>query len=153
MQIETVEQVTLDLVEALQRLLPQLSSSAPILNADDLDEIVRGPGTALLVARDPSREGRIVGTATVVIFRIPSGLRARLESVVVEESARNQGVGEALCRAGIRKAVAAGVSALDLSSHSTRLSANKLYERLGFEKRTTNVYRMEFPQGMKAGPL
>ena len=105
--------------------------------------MVSAPGTHLLVAR-ASPDGRppaIVGTLTLVVFRIPTGVRAWIEDVVVDESARGRGVGEALTVAAIGLATGAGARTVDLTSRPTREAANRLYRRLGFELRDTNVYR------------
>ena len=93
----------------------------------------------LLVARDPS--GRVVGSLTLALFRVPTGLRAWIEDVVVDESARGAGVGEALVADAVERAQQAGARSVDLTSRPSRESANRLYRRLGFEERTTNVYR------------
>jgi ribosomal protein S18 acetylase RimI-like enzyme len=94
----------------------------------------------LFVARE---HGEIVGSLSLVLFRIPTGLRAWIEDVVVDESARGKGVGEALSRAAIDHALKAGAKTVDLTSRPSREAANRLYERLGFKKRETNVYRYE----------
>jgi ribosomal protein S18 acetylase RimI-like enzyme len=94
------------------------------------------------VARDGG--GEIVGSATLVVFRIPDGVRARLESVVVDGARRGQGIGEALCREVIARARARGARKLDLTSTPAREAANRLYRRLGFQQRQTNVYRLDF---------
>ena len=101
--------------------------------------MIEAPGTHLLVARDDA--GRIVGTLTLVVFRIPTGLRAWIEDVVVDESARGQGTGEALTREALRIAADLGARTVDLTSRPTREAANRLYRRLGFELRDTNVWR------------
>jgi ribosomal protein S18 acetylase RimI-like enzyme len=140
-RVEAATDVTAELVEALGRLVPQLSSSAPAPEAAALAEIVASPSTTLLVARAP--EGDIVGTLTLVVFRIPTGVRAWIEDVVVDETARGRGVGEALNEEAIRRAAAAGARSVDLTSRPSRKAANRLYRRLGFEVRDTNVYRHE----------
>ena len=139
MRIEEVAEVSDDLVEAIGRLVGQLSATAPAPSRAELEEIVAAPHTTLLVARDD--EGTVVGTLTVAFFRTPVRLRAWIEDVVVEEGARGQGIGEALTREGLRRAEEAGARAIDLTSRPGRSSANRLYERLGFEQRQTNVYR------------
>jgi ribosomal protein S18 acetylase RimI-like enzyme len=143
--IEAADEVSPALVEAFRRLLPQLAPAAPALTPRELDEIVRAPGTTLFVARDGGPARQIVGSATLLVFRIPSGRRARLESVVVDQAARGQGVGEALCRAALAAAEAAGAAVVDLTSAPDRAAANRLYERLGFRRRATNVYRFSLP--------
>jgi ribosomal protein S18 acetylase RimI-like enzyme len=130
-----------ELVDAFQRLIPQLSRSNPPPTREELGELVRSAASHLLVARDG--DGRIVGSLTLVLFRIPTGVRAWIEDVVVDESARGQGVGEALNREALRVAGDAGARTVDLTSRPSREAANRLYQRLGFEQRDTNVYRIE----------
>jgi len=130
-----------DLVDAFTRLIPQLSRSNPPPSKDELDELVRSEASHLLVARDDN--GGIVGSLTLVVFRIPTAVRAWIEDVVVDESARGQGVGEALNREALRLAGAHGARTVDLTSRPSREAANRLYQRIGFEPRETNVYRFE----------
>jgi ribosomal protein S18 acetylase RimI-like enzyme len=146
-EIKGVDSVTNELVEAFARMLPQLSPTCPSLSTSDLQEIVAGPSTRLLVARD--REGQIVGSVTAVAFRIPTGLRGRIESLVVDQSARGRGAGAALCQAAIELLQRLGVDCIDLTSGPARESANHLYGRLGFQRRDTNVYRLESPSGQE----
>lgn len=140
MRIEVVERVGDDLVGAFARLMPQLSSSNPAPTREHLQRIVDGDATALLVAIDGDV---IVGSLTLVVFPIPTGVRAWIEDVVVDESARGRGVGEALNRFAIDEARRAGAVTVDLTSRPTREAANRLYRRIGFEQRSTNVYRYE----------
>ncbi len=139
--IEEVGAATSEVVAAFARLVPQLSRSAPPPGQAELAEMVASPATTLLVARTPA--GEIVGSLTLVGFRIPTGLRVWIEDVVVDESARGAGVGEALVRAALESAAAAGARSVDLTSRPSREAANRLYRRLGFERRETNVYRLE----------
>ncbi len=127
--IEIVQDVTPELVEAMAGLLPQLSRSAPAPTAEELAEIVDGDATSLLVAL---LDGRIVGSLTLVVFRIPTGVRAWIEDVVVDASARGAGVGEALNRAALAEAQRRGARTVDLTSRPSREAANRLYQRLGF---------------------
>jgi ribosomal protein S18 acetylase RimI-like enzyme len=129
-----------DLVAAFERLAPQLSSSSPPPGRAELEEIVASPATVLLVAREG---GEIVGSLTLALFRIPTGLRAWIEDVVVDESARGRGVGEALNQAAIDHARSVGARTVDLTSRPSREAANRLYQRMGFVERETNVYRFE----------
>jgi ribosomal protein S18 acetylase RimI-like enzyme len=133
--------VSPDLVAAFERLIPQLSRSSPPPGAEVLQEIIESDATSLLVARDI--DGRIVGSLTLVLFRIPTGLRAWIEDVVVDDAARGQGVGEALNRFAIDVAAERGARSVDLTSRPSREAANRLYRRLGFEPRETNVYRYQ----------
>lgn len=143
MEIEVRAATTVDdeLLAAFGRLIPQLSSSAPVPTPEMLGEIVRSPCNTVLVARDLHVGGRIVGTLTLVVFRIPTGVRAWIEDVVVDEPMRRQGVGEALTREAIHRAVERGARTIDLTSRLSRDPAHRLYQRLGFTLRETNVYR------------
>lgn len=138
-----MEEVTAELVDAFARLVPQLSSSSPPPDEVVLREIVASPATVLLVAldRDAAGADAIVGSLTLALFRIPTGLRAWIEDVVVEGTARGRGVGEALNRMALRVAAERGARSVDLTSRPSREAANRLYRRLGFEARDTNVYR------------
>jgi len=138
--VEVAREADDDLVQACARLIPQLSSSNPAPTRDDLAEIVAAPDTCMFVAR---AAGRIVGSLTLVVFRIPTGIRAWIEDVVVDESARGGGVGEALNRAALDEARRRGATTVDLTSRPSREAANRLYRRLGFVERDTNVYRFE----------
>lgn len=139
MRIEQAVQVTEELEEAMARLLPQLSGSATPPTAAELGEVLGSPAVNLLVARDD--EGVILGMLTLVSFRIPTGVRAWIEDVVVDSSARGEGVGEALTNDALARARALGARTVELTSRPTREAANRLYTRLGFERRDTNVYR------------
>jgi ribosomal protein S18 acetylase RimI-like enzyme len=138
--VEQVNEVSADLVEAIARLVRQLSSSSPPPEAAELEEIVASPAATLLIARD--EEGAVIGTLTLAVFRIPTGVRAWIEDVVVDERARRQGVGEALTREALRIAEQAGARTVDLTSRPSREAANRMYMRLGFRQRETNVYRV-----------
>jgi ribosomal protein S18 acetylase RimI-like enzyme len=139
-EIQAVHKVTDELVDAAGRLLPQLSSSAAPLDADDLARIVTHQATILFIARS---QGVIVGMLTLVAFPLPSGLRARIEDVIVDHDARGQGVGTALTMAAIDLAQAQGARSIDLTSRSSRVAANRLYQQLGFQLRDSNVYRYQ----------
>jgi ribosomal protein S18 acetylase RimI-like enzyme len=140
MRVERARQADEELVEALGRLLPQLSAEARPPGLAELMEVVATPGTSLLVARDAS--GRIVGTLTLVVYRKPTGVDARIEDVVVDDAARGQGAGKALTREAVRLAQLAGARRVDLTSRPQREAAHRLYERLGFRRHDTNVYRL-----------
>jgi ribosomal protein S18 acetylase RimI-like enzyme len=139
--IEAVATVDDEIMEGVERLVPQLSASATVPDADQLREIVASPCTTLLIARDPSQAGRIVGSLTLAVFRIPTGVRAWVEDVVVDSTARGRGAGEALSREALRIARVRGARTVELTSRASRESANRLYRRLGFQIRETNVYR------------
>jgi ribosomal protein S18 acetylase RimI-like enzyme len=137
--VEEAKAVTPELVAAFRRLVPQLSTSSPVPGGADLAEMVRSASTILLLARDP--DAGIVGTLALVVFRIPTGVRAWIEDVVVDREWRGRGVAEVLCREALNRASARGARTVDLTSRPTREAANRLYRRLGFVQRDTNVYR------------
>ena len=140
MEIVAVKEVSEELVQAFRKLIPQLSRSNPPPSAERLAEIVASDATVLLIAVESDQ---IVGSLTLAMFRIPTGLRAWIEDVVVDDGARGKGVGEALNREALRVAGAAGATTVDLTSRPSREAANRLYQRLGFIERETNVYRYE----------
>ena len=137
--VEEATSVTPELVAAFRQFTPQLSRSAPAPGGAELAEMVRSPATVLLMARDT--EKGLVGSLTLVLFRIPTGVRAWIEDVVVDEASRGRGVAEILCREALNRASAAGARTVDLTSRPSREAANRLYRRLGFVERDTNVYR------------
>lgn len=140
-EIGIADTATPEVVDAFARLLPQLSSSAIALTHETLTEIIASPCNTVLLARDPSAGGRIVGTLTLVIFRIPTATRAWIEDVVVDGAARGRGVGEALTSAAVKLAKARGAKTVDLTSRRSRQAAHRLYEKAGFHVRDTSVYR------------
>jgi len=144
--VEEAHEVTPELVEALAHLIPLLSRSNPPPNDEQLQEMVDAAGTFVLVARlasdgEAPQQGAIVGTLTLVVFRIPTAVRAWIEDVVVDEAARGRGVGEALTNEALRIAAEAGAKTVELTSRPSREAANRLYQRMGFEPRDTNVWR------------
>ena len=139
-QIEIASTVTDELVVAFERLIPQLSSSNPPPTRKHLEQIVGSDSCSLLIARDGQK---IVGSLTLVVFPIPTGARAWIEDVVVDSSARGKGVGETLNREALKVAKERGAVTVDLTSRPSREAANRLYQRIGFEKRDTNVYRYD----------
>ncbi len=133
------------MIDALGNLVPQLSSSAPPLTAEHVAAIVDSPATVLFVARR-DEDRRLVGTLTLALFRIPTGLRAWIEDVIVDESARggeHPRVAELLTTAALDRARDVGARTVDLTSAPRRVAANKVYERMGFARRETNVWRYE----------
>jgi ribosomal protein S18 acetylase RimI-like enzyme len=140
-EVSIADAVTPALVEAFARLLPQLSKSAAPLSLESLATILAAPSNTVLIARDPTAGGRIVGTLTLVIFRIPTGLRAWIEDVVVDSEARGRGVGEALTTSAVNIAKQRGAKTTDLTSRRSREAAHRLYEKVGFHVRDTSVYR------------
>ena len=139
-QVAPVVSASAEVLDACHRLIPQLSSSSLPLTLSELEEIVDGNSTVLFAAR---HNGDIVGLLTLAVFRIPTGVRAWIEDVVVDELVRGSGVGEALSRAALAEAARRAAKTVELTSRPSREAANRLYQRIGFVRRDTNVYRYE----------
>jgi ribosomal protein S18 acetylase RimI-like enzyme len=140
-QIIEAAEVTPELVAAFERLIPQLSSSNPAPTETELAAICESEASVLLLAVDRDAADHILGSLTLAWFRIPTGVRAWIEDVVVDEAARGHGVGELLNRAALDRARELGAKTVDLTSRPSREAANRLYQRIGFVARDTNVYR------------
>jgi ribosomal protein S18 acetylase RimI-like enzyme len=138
--VERATEVTAALVSAMARLVPQLSSSATLPGEPELRPIVDSSTDTLFVARLEAG-GDIVGMLTLVTYRIPTGLHAVIEDVVVDDEARGSGAGAALVQAALDEAARRGARNVDLTSRPSREAANRLYVRMGFELRETNVFR------------
>jgi GNAT superfamily N-acetyltransferase len=138
--VEVVKEADPVLLQSLNDLLPQLSKNAQAMKMEDLKQIVDSECSDLLVAK-AADGGSVLGALTLIHFRIPSGIRAWIEDVVVDANARGQGIGKALIQAAIEKSRDLGAKTLDLTSNPDRESAHRLYEGVGFSVRTTKVYR------------
>jgi len=139
MQIEVVTSITPEHVEAFARLMPQHSRGALPPTPEHLQRVVDSPANTVLVARD--ERGAIVGSLTLTIFMTPGGTIGWIEDVVVDGAARGQGIGEALVKEGVRLAAEQGARQIDLHSGNHRQAAIRLYQRVGFKKFETNVWR------------
>lgn len=137
-EVEIATAVDDELLEAFARLIPQLSSSSAPPSREALQDLVDGRETALFIARV---DGQIVGSLTLALYRMPTGLKAWIEDVVVDDVARGRGVGKSLSEAAIDEARNRGAKNVNLSSRPAREAANRLYQRLGFELRESNLYR------------
>jgi ribosomal protein S18 acetylase RimI-like enzyme len=142
--VQAAESADDALCAAVAALVPQLSSSAPAPTRDVLARIVDDSATTLFVARDGDH---VVGMLTLALFETPTGVRAWIEDVVVDGAARGQGVAAQLVQAALDRATNAGARTVDLTSRPDREAANRLYQRMGFETRTTNVYRRSLRTG------
>ncbi|MFE4757588.1 GNAT family N-acetyltransferase [Streptomyces mirabilis] len=137
-EVKVVREATDEVVEAVTRLLPQLSRTAAVPDRESVDRMLRSDANTLLLAQTADR---VVGMLTLIMYPLPSGLRSRIEDVVVDDAARGQGVGAALTNEALRLAEEAGARTVDLTSRPSRQAANRLYERLGFQGRDSQVYR------------
>ena len=141
-KIFEITEMSQKVCDAFERLLPQLSSSAKAPTWDELADLINAKASIVLAAADDEDpEETILGTMTLVVFRIPTGVRAWVEDVVVDKEARGKGIGEKLIRTAIERAKAEGAKTIDLTSRPTRVEAHRLYKRCGFEMRETCVFR------------
>jgi len=138
-RIEAAREASAELVAALTALLPQLNPNLPAPTSEHLAVLLDDPGATLLIARDGDA---IVGTALVIVYPTTMRVESRIEDVVVDGAARGRGIGEALIRECIEVARRRGASIVELQTARVRLAANRLYERMGFERRDSNPYRM-----------
>jgi GNAT superfamily N-acetyltransferase len=143
MEIIEVRKVTAELLATVNGLLPQLSEASRPMNAADLAAVVGAEASLLFMAVE---EEKYYGMLTLICFAAPTGRRARIEDLVVDEKARGKGVGRRLVAHAIDAAAAWGARAVDLTSNPARLAANRLYQQMGFEARTTHVYRLALPR-------
>ena len=146
MTVELITAATPELHEAMGRLLPQLSRSAAPMSEADVERFLSQSSVHLFVFRaetaDADGNNPILGMLSLATFEIPTGVRAWVEDVVVDEAARGQGAGLALVEAAIEHAKTVGARTVDLTSRPTREAANRLYQRAGVQLRETNVYRV-----------
>lgn len=140
MYIQTVSEITEELYEVLQRLVPQLGAHKIPPTLEELKKLVGSESSTLLIARERDEHGPVEGLLCLTIYRVPTGLRSIIEDVVVNESARRKGIGEALVRHAIELARDAGADGVSLTSNPQREAANHLYRSMGFQLRQTNPY-------------
>jgi ribosomal protein S18 acetylase RimI-like enzyme len=139
--VEVATEATPELAAAFAHLVPQLSRSSPPPTQTELEEMVASPASDVLIAR--GEDGTILGSLTLITFRIPTGVRSWIEDVVVDDAARGKGVGNRLNEFALDLARQKGAKTVDLTSRPSREAANRLYQRLGFKPRDTNVYRFD----------
>jgi ribosomal protein S18 acetylase RimI-like enzyme len=144
MQIEQVTSVTEEICEAFQRLIPQLTSTNLPPTREDLEALIGSIYSILLIAHNPGTSAHIVGAGCLTVYRVPTGIRAIIEDVIVDESARGQGIGETLVLRLLDFARDKGANSVALTSNPKRISANRLYQRIGFTRRETNAYYYKF---------
>lgn len=140
MVIFEMTDVTPILLRAFERLIPQLTQHSPPPSKDLLDRMAASDQIFVFIARGEKASERILGSATLATFVTPTGVHGWIEDVVVDSEARRQGVGRALTEACLEKARSMGLKTVNLTSRPSRKAANRLYQKMGFERRETNVY-------------
>jgi len=138
-----ITKATKEIYNVMIKLLSQLTSSELSFSQKDLKRIVTSKNSILFAAVDKELNSNIFGILTLVLIDIPTAAFARIEDVVVDKTARGKGIGETITLAAIQRARELGITKIDLTSSPSRKAANRLYQRLGFKQRTTNVYRYE----------
>jgi len=138
MRIETAAESTDELLDAFRRLIPQLTKNPPHLSRNEITALIKSTCSMLFLAR--ADDGVIVGALSLTVYRVPTGIRSIIEDVIVDESARGQGIGEALIRRALETAKEADATHVTLTSNPKREAANRLYQKMGFIKRETNAY-------------
>lgn len=136
--------VTDELMDAITRLMPQLKLKYSLPTRSEIEALVGSKTSVLLVVRSPDQHSPIVGMLTLLVNRVPSGIRAHVEDIVVDEAMRGQGIGEALIRHALNVAREAGANGVGLTTNPRREAANRLYQRMGFNHWKTNIYFYEF---------
>jgi ribosomal protein S18 acetylase RimI-like enzyme len=144
MFIVRVSAVTDELIDAFERLIPQLKLTVPPPSRREIEALVSSKSSILLIARDPDELAPIAGVLTLIVYRVPTGIRARVEDIVVDHAMRGRGIGEALMRYALNMAREAGADGVALTSNPRREAANRLYQRLGFKPWQTNLYFYRF---------
>lgn len=139
MQIERITHIDESVVSAFEILMPQLTGNDEFPTYENLKKVIDSENVHLYFAIDS--EEKVIGTITLVFIRIPTGLKAWIEDVIVDKKSRGRGIATAMIRHAIQIAREKGVPKVDLTSQPRRIAANKLYQKLGFEKRESNVYR------------
>lgn len=138
MEILQVKKIASDIYEAFQRLIPQLDNTVPIPTKEKLIKIISSPSAYLFIAQD---QNKIIGTFTLIVYNTPTGDYAYLEDLVVDENSRGKGIGKKLILTALKIAKDKGVKVVNLTSRPSRKTANRLYKKIGFTRRETNVFR------------
>ena len=137
-EISEIQQADEAVLTSVNRLLPQLSKSAKLIDIKQLNRLTESECTRLYFAKEGTE---VLGMLSLVVFPIPTGFKAWIEDVVVDERARGKGVGKALMKKALAEAENLGTKSIDLTSRPSRETANKLYQSIGYQERATNVYR------------
>lgn len=141
MQVELIKEFSFELLEAINNLMPQLTSHFEPLHEEYLKQLLAETNSHLFIAR--SKDSSILGVLTLNIFTIPTSKKAYIEDVVVDNNSQGKGIGKSLLNAAISYAREQKVNQIELTSNPNRVAANKLYQKIGFEKRATNYYRLQ----------
>ena len=140
-EIIEIQSYSTEYHEAIQRFLDQLTTNPMTLTEEMFKELLASSNSHLFFLL---KDGQIAGMLTIGIYHSPTGGKAWIEDVVVDESFRGQGLSKLLVAHAIEFTKAQQIPSLMLTSNSKRIAANKLYQTMGFSRKETNVYRMKF---------
>ena len=144
MYISQVTKIDNKLVDAFQKLFPQLTSSRKPPSKKELEEIIAPDSTILLISSEDKEGMKITGTLSIAFYKTPSGHHAWIEDVIVDEHFRGKGIGKSLVNKALEFAREKKADSVNLTSMPARVAANKLYLKTGFVKRETNVLKYLF---------
>lgn len=142
-EIEQLTTFSIDDFEHIQHLISQLGSTFQPLTDEDFKSMIQSPVIHLFVTRNPENN-KIIGMATLALYRIPYLKKAYLDDFIVEREYQGKGIGSALIKSVLNFANKSGAGYIEFTSNPKRIGANKFYKKFGFESRDTNVYRLTF---------
>ena len=144
-RVEEVTEATPAVQETLARLLPQLNPALQVPDMRRVQALIDDPDVTLLFAREGDE---VIGMATVIVYATPFWIKARIDEVVVDQESRGKGVGEVLVRACLELGRRKGAEVAELQSGRgpARDVANRLYRRMGFVLRDSNLYRFNLAE-------
>ena len=149
LSIERIVDITPEVLAAAQHLSPQLESSNQVaITQEYFERIVSNQDNVWLMARRAS-DAKYIGMASLVIMAMPTNIRACLENVVVDESARGLGAGTALCEAAKEIANEQNVNTLRAAASKNNVASQRMLQKAGFEVETNLDY---FELGIHKGP-
>ena len=140
-EIIEIQSYSTEYHEAMQRFLDQLTTNPMTLTEEMFRQLLASPNSHLFFLM---KDEQIAGMLTVGIYHSPTGGKAWIEDVVVDETFRGQGLSKLLVAHAIEFTKLQGIPSLMLTSNPKRIAANKLYQAMGFGRKETNVYRMKF---------
>lgn len=143
-KIEQVTKYSAEIAKTIRRLAQQIDDNYKPLSDEDVEEMLTSSSVySLFFAYDISTK-EVLGMVMLLVYRIPYTRKAYLEDLIVDKSFRGRGIGKALLKKAVETAKSKGALYVDLTSRPSRIESNGLYEKFGFKKRETNVYRLNF---------
>jgi len=140
MKIREIKEYQPEIQDAIGKLSTQLTGKEYKVGKERIEAIISDENSHLIVALND--KGFVLGMATVGIYNSPTGKKGWIEDVVVDEGSRGQGIGENLINFAVEFAKNQQADVVMLTSKPERITANKLYKKLGFQLKETNVYRL-----------